>query len=118
MCLIAVNPMRAVVSRAWSRKFAMRASASTRSSGFDVTCREIATKLRRELSARLCLVDVIMKSLRMQLAGYSVDVGASVRTNGLLGVVTAVDRRRIQTTTCRDVSLREERTTSRRLCTV
>ena len=36
----------------------------------------------------------------------------------LVGVVTTVDRRRIQTTTCRDVSLREERTTSRRLCTV
>ena len=73
MCLIAVNPLRAVVSRAWSRefamKFAMRASASTRSSGFDVTCREIATKLRREFSARLRLLDVIMKSLSMQLAG-------------------------------------------------
>ena len=73
MCLIAVNPLRVAASRAWSfefaMKFAMRASAVTRSSGFDATCREIATKLRREFSARLCVVDVIMKSLRMQLAG-------------------------------------------------
>ena len=69
MCLIAVNPLRVAASRAWSFEFAMRASAVTRSSGFDATCREIATKLRREFSARLCVVDVIMKSLRMQLAG-------------------------------------------------
>ena len=48
-----------------------------------------------------------MKSLSMQPGGL----------DALLGVVTAVDRRRIQTTTCRNVSLREERTTSRRLCT-
>ena len=85
MCLIAVNPLRVAASRAWSFEFAMKIRdariAVTRSSRFDATCREIATKLRREFSARLCVVDVIMKSLRMQLAGC-VDVGASVPTNG------------------------------------
>ena len=102
----------------------MRASAVTRH-GFNVTCCEIVTKLRREFTARLCLVDVIMKSLSMRLA--SVDVEPSVRelNNRLLicykkvtSLCTAVDRRRIQTTTCRDLILHEERTTNRHLCTV
>ena len=51
----------------------MRASSVT-CRGFDVTCCEIMTELHCEFPARL--VDVIMKSLSMQLA--SVDVEASV----------------------------------------
>ena len=66
-----------------------------------------------------------MKSLIMHMQLVSVDVKASVRKLErtvldllLEGVVTDVDSRRIQTTSGRNVIIREECTTTRRLCTV
>ena len=70
---------------------------------------------------RFCLVDVIMKSLSVHMQLFSVDVKVSVRKleqTALEGVVTDVDKRRIQTTRGRNVIICEERTTTRRLCTV
>ena len=77
------------------------------------------------LQLRFCLVDVIMKSLSVHMQLFSVDVKVSVRKLEqmaldllLEGVVTDVDRRRIQTTRDRDVIICEERTKTRRFCTV
>ena len=92
----------------------MRASTVTRSSRLDVTCREMRPKLRSEFFARLLSSRRDHEVVENATGSLLLRSKHLFEQTALLGVVTVVDRRRIQTTMCRDVSLREERTASRR----